>query len=41
MRLFECFHVVSLEVKQLNYGIIALLPKLSDANKIQQFRPIR
>lgn len=25
---------------RLNYGIITLLPKLSDANKIQQYRPI-
>jgi hypothetical protein len=24
----------------LNYGIITLLPKLKDASKIQQFRPI-
>ena len=27
-------------MSRVNYGIITLLPKISDANKIQQFRPI-
>ena len=40
MRLFYCFHVGSLDVQRLNYGIITLLPKVAEANKIQQFRPI-
>jgi hypothetical protein len=33
-------HLALLDVKRLNYGIITLLPKTADANKIQQFRPI-
>jgi hypothetical protein len=28
------------DVQRLNYGVIALLPKMNEANKIQQFRPI-
>lgn len=40
MKLFEEFHKGSLEVSRLNYGVITLLPKVLDANKIQQFRPI-
>ena len=27
-------------MRRLNYGIITLLPKIQDAEKIQQFRPI-
>jgi hypothetical protein len=29
-----------LDVKRLNYGIITLLPKVTDVERIQQFRPI-
>lgn len=29
-----------MDISRLNYGIITLLPKIKDANKIQQFRPI-
>lgn len=40
MKLFDSFYEGSLDVERLNYGVITLLPKISDANKIQQFRPI-
>jgi hypothetical protein len=29
-----------LDVQRLNYGVITLFPKINEANKIQQFRPI-
>jgi hypothetical protein len=38
--LFMDFHVGTLDIKRLNYGTITLLPKVKDANRIQQFRPI-
>jgi len=28
------------DISRINYGIITLLPKIKEANKIQQFRPI-
>jgi hypothetical protein len=40
MNIFYAFHDGSLDVQRLNYGIITLLPKMSDANKISQYRPI-
>ena len=40
MNIFHCFHNGSLDVQRLNYGVITLLPKVAEANKIQQFRPI-
>lgn len=40
MYLFHEFHKGSLDIHGLNYGVITLLPKISDACKIQQFRPI-
>ena len=40
IELFAEFHNGSLDVKRLNYGVITLLPKVQDAVKIQQFRPI-
>jgi hypothetical protein len=40
MGLFKEFHDNALDVRRLNYGIITLLPKTKEANKIQQFRPI-
>lgn len=40
MSLFSHFHRGALDVQRLNYGIITLLPKVSGADKIQQFRPI-
>jgi hypothetical protein len=38
--LFGDFYGGSLDIKRLNYGIITLLPKIKDASRIQQFRPI-
>ena len=38
--LFNDFHAGKADISRLNYGIITLLPKIKDASKIQQFRPI-
>ena len=38
--MFNEFHDRKLNVSRLNYSIITLLPKVADATKIQQFRPI-
>jgi hypothetical protein len=38
--LFEDFYLGTLNIQRINYGIITLLLKVKDANKIQQFRPI-
>ena len=38
--MFEEFENQNLDLGWLNYGIIALLPKTKEANKIQQYRPI-
>lgn len=40
LELFNNFYNGNLDVSRLNYGIITLLPKVGDANRIQQFRPI-
>jgi hypothetical protein len=40
MELFNNFHKGRLDIKMLNYGIITLLPKVKDANRIHQFRLI-
>jgi hypothetical protein len=40
MNLFHAFHAGSRDVARLNYGIITLLPKVSGADKITQYRPI-
>jgi hypothetical protein len=40
MRLFHHFHDGTLDIKRLNYGVITLLPKISGADKITQYRPI-
>uniref|UniRef100_A0A0A9H5S4 Reverse transcriptase domain-containing protein n=1 Tax=Arundo donax TaxID=35708 RepID=A0A0A9H5S4_ARUDO len=40
IKLFQGFYDGTLDVSHLNYGIITLLPKVADASKIQQFRPI-
>lgn len=40
MDIFKEFHQGGLDVSRLNYGIITLLPKVLEAEKIQQFRPI-
>jgi hypothetical protein len=38
--LVEDFHQGTLDIKRLNYGIVTLLPKVKEAEKMQQFRPI-
>lgn len=38
--LFEWFYEGKLDVQRLNYGVITLLPKSAEANRIQQYRPI-
>jgi hypothetical protein len=38
--MFQDLHEGKLNVSRLNYGIITLIPKIRDAAKIQQFRPI-
>ena len=40
MRMFDEFHDHKLEMERLNYGTITLIPKIKDANQIQQCRPI-
>lgn len=40
LELFDDLHKGKLDITRLNYGIITLLPKVGDGNKIQQFRPI-
>jgi hypothetical protein len=38
--LFQDFYLGVLDIKRINYGIITLLPKVKEAERIQQFRPI-
>jgi hypothetical protein len=40
IQLFADFHCENVNISRMNYGIITLLPKVSDATKIQHFRPI-
>jgi hypothetical protein len=40
MEMFSEFYEGNLNVNRINYGVITLLPKFVDANKIQQYRPI-
>ncbi|WVZ88220.1 hypothetical protein U9M48_034764 [Paspalum notatum var. saurae] len=40
MALFAEFHKGTLALNRLNFGNIILVPKVGDANKIQQYRPI-
>jgi exonuclease III len=40
LSLFKDFHDETLDLFSLNFGIISLIPKIENANKIQQFRPI-
>jgi len=40
IQLFDDFFRQKVDISRLNYGIISLLPKVKDANKIQQLRPI-
>jgi hypothetical protein len=40
LQLFDDFYNKKVDISRLNYGIITLLPKIKEASKIQQFRPI-
>jgi hypothetical protein len=40
MSLFLEFHIERLPIHSLNFGILTLLPKVVDAVRIQQYRPI-
>ena len=40
MALFMDFHKEELNLCSLNFGIITLIPKIHEATKIQQYRPI-
>jgi hypothetical protein len=40
MDFFGDFYEGKLDIKRLSYGVITLLPKVKDANRIQLFRPI-
>jgi hypothetical protein len=40
MSLFHEFHARILPIHSLNFGVLILLPKVSDAVRIQQYRPI-
>jgi mannosylglycoprotein endo-beta-mannosidase len=40
LNMFARFFNGTLDVQRLNYGVITLLPKVSGADKIQQYRPI-
>lgn len=40
LQLFDDFHQGRVDISRINYGIITLLPKISDAARIQQYRPI-
>lgn len=40
IQFFADYHEGRVDISIINYGIITLLPKISDAIKIQQFRPI-
>jgi hypothetical protein len=40
LALFSEFHREELNLFSLNFGIITLIPKVPDATKIQQYRPI-
>ena len=40
LQLFNCLHADQLDLFRLNFGEIFLLPKIKEAERIQQFRPI-
>lgn len=40
MAMFTNFADLNLDVGRLNYGSITQIPKVKEANKIQQYRPI-
>jgi hypothetical protein len=40
MEMFRDFHEGELDISRINYWVITLLPKITDVEKIQQYRPI-
>jgi hypothetical protein len=40
LELFSSLHARQLELFRLNFGEIILIPKINDAERIQQYRPI-
>jgi hypothetical protein len=40
IELFNDFYLGTLDIKRINFGIITLLTKAKEAERIQQFRPI-
>jgi len=40
IQLFSDFHQDKVDISRINYGIVTLVPKISDASRIQQYRPI-
>ena len=40
LELFNCLHAGQLDLFRLNFGEIILLPKIKEAERIQQYRPI-
>jgi hypothetical protein len=40
MNLFHEFHTGRLPIHSLNFGVISLPPKIAEATRIQQYRPI-
>ena len=40
LEMFDDFHKGKLDVRRINYDLITLLLKVSEATKIQQFHPI-
>ena len=40
MEMFDEFYDNKMDISRLNYGIITLIPKIKEANLIQQYRPI-
>ena len=40
LQLFDDFYNQRVDTSRINYGIITLLPKIKEASRIQQFRPI-
>ena len=40
LKLFDDFFHERVDINRLNYGTITLLPKVKEANRIQQYRPI-
>jgi hypothetical protein len=40
MKMVQDFNSNTLDLKRLNYGVVALVPKVKETNTIKQYRPI-